>query len=242
MSTFSLVLSHLLAAYAALVEPVLGVRLYRRLERAAGRSGEARVRFYRLGITVEWSWALVVFLIVVLGGPALAKLGLRWETPPAPVLGFVSAAILGSLVPLVVFWARSRRSGGPAVSESLRRMLEPVSALLPDTPQERRLFAALAVTAGICEELLFRGFLLFYLQEVFPGLPLWAAVVVSSAIFGIAHLYQGLGGVVGTSAFGAAMAVLYVVSGSLLIPIILHALLDLRILLLYRPRTEDSVA
>jgi len=241
VSVLSLALSHLLVAYAALVEPVLGVRLYRRLEQAAARSGEARVRFYRLSLAFEWTWALVVLLIVVLGGPSLAELGLRWEAPPARVIGFVVAAVLGSLMPLAIFWVRSRKPGGPAVGESMRRMLEPVGALLPDTPKERRLFGVLVVTAGVCEELLFRGFLLFYLQEVFPGLPLWAAVVGSSAVFGIAHLYQGLGGVLGTAGFGAAMAVLYVASGSLIVPILLHALLDLRILLLHRPREGGSV-
>jgi membrane protease YdiL (CAAX protease family) len=121
-------------------------------------------------------------------------------------------------------------------------MLEPVGALLPRTEGERRLFAALAVTAGICEEVLFRGFLLFYLQEVFPGLEVAGAVAVSSIVFGLAHLYQGAVGTLMTGLFGAAMAILYVVSGSLVLPILLHALLDLRILLVYRPEEGDEGA
>lgn len=113
-------------------------------------------------------------------------------------------------------------------------MLEPVRALLPYGRKERQLFGALSVTAGICEEILFRGFLLFYLQEVF-GTALWVAVAVSSLIFGLCHIYQGVLAVLTTGAFGAAMAILYLFSGSLILPIIVHALLDLRVLLLYRP-------
>lgn len=118
----------------------------------------------------------------------------------------------------------------------MRRMLEPVGALLPRTKGERRAFAALCVTAGICEEILFRGFLMFYLQEVFPGLGIAGAVVVSSAVFGLAHLYQGLAGVLTTGALGVGMAMLYAAGGSLVVPIVLHALLDLRILLIHRPQ------
>lgn len=235
MSLLSLLLSHLLAAYTVLVEPILGVRLYADLERKAEHGGRARVRFYWLGLIMEWAWMAVVGLIVALGTVSLDDLGLRFTVPPGEVLGFMAAVALGSLVPVAMFWLRSLRSGAPGVRESFERMLEPVGALLPRTAGQRWLFAAVSITAGICEEVLFRGFLLFYLQDVFPVVGLVAAVVLSSAIFGLAHLYQGIKGVLGTGVFGAAMAALYVFSGSLLLPIVAHALLDLRILLLYRP-------
>lgn len=241
MSALSLLLSHLLAAYAVLAEPVLGVRMYGNLQREAGHDDGARRRFYRLGLAVEWAWVLVVGLIVAFGGPSWGELGLRWEDPPAEVLGFVVAVILGGLVPVAAIWLRSLRPGAPGARESFERMLEPVGAMLPRTGRERRLFAALSVTAGVCEEILFRGFLLFYLQEVFPGVGVVGAVVLSSAVFGLAHLYQGVAGVLGTGLFGAGMAVLYFFSGSLVLPILLHALLDLRILLIHRSgvrRTE----
>lgn len=83
VSVLALLLSHLLAAYAALAEPLLGVRLYGDLEREAGQDDRARRRFYRLGLAVEWSWVFVVGLIVAFGGPSLGALGLRWEAPPA---------------------------------------------------------------------------------------------------------------------------------------------------------------
>ena len=53
---------------------------------------------------------------------------------------------------------------------------------------ERSSFAALCITAGICEELLFRGFLLWYLTELMP-LPL--AVIGTVALFVGVHVYQG---------------------------------------------------
>lgn len=236
----SLLLAHLLFAYLVFVEPILGAHMYGNLKRSLLRDRGALVRFYRRGIAMEWSWVLVVALIVVLGGASPHDIGLVWKSPPAQVLGFFAAFLVGAGVPIVVFAVRSRRGGGAGPGESFRRMLDHISDMLPSTRKERQLFAALSITAGICEELLFRGFLLFYLQDLFLGLPLVGAVVISSVIFGIAHLYQGAKGVLGTGMFGLGMAVLYIWSGSLIFPIIIHALLDLRILLLHRPGERQA--
>ncbi len=242
MSGLSLLLSHLLAAYTALGEPVLGARMYKGLTSAVARDDGARARFYRLSMVIEWSWVLVVGLILLSGGLPWSEVGLRWESPPAMIVGFIVAVGFGMLIPIAVPWLKSRRSGGTGAGESVREMLEPVGALLPNTRKERRLFAVLSVTAGICEEILFRGFLLFYLQEVFPGFGVVGAVAVSSMVFGLCHLYQGVRGILGTGAFGAGMAILYVASGSLIVPIVLHALLDLRVLLLHRPTAGEDGA
>jgi membrane protease YdiL (CAAX protease family) len=216
--------------------------MYKGLTSAVARDDGARARFYRLSMVIEWSWVLVVGLILLSGGLPWSEVGLRWESPPAMIVGFIVAVGFGMLIPIAVPWLKSRRSGGTGAGESVREMLEPVGALLPNTRKERRLFAVLSVTAGICEEILFRGFLLFYLQEVFPGFGVVGAVAVSSMVFGLCHLYQGVRGILGTGAFGAGMAILYVASGSLIVPIVLHALLDLRVLLLHRPTAGEDGA
>lgn len=263
MSTISLGLAHLLLAYIVVVEPIWGARSYRRLKRDVADdskdSGAARVRFYRLGIADGWAWVAVIALIVILGGPALSEIGLGPGTLGEQTLGNLNAeAIAGALgfalglivavglgvsVPLLAMWVKSRRAGGSgsdasknfgdSVGEGLERFLAPVSAFLPYTKKERWLFAGICVTAGVCEEILFRGFLLFYLQEVFGSAP-WVAIVVSSAIFGLCHVYQGFTGVLTTGVLGAVLAGLYLSSGSLLLPIIIHTLIDLRVLLLQR--------
>jgi membrane protease YdiL (CAAX protease family) len=49
--------------------------------------------------------------------------------------------------------------------------------------------------------------------------------------FGVAHAYQGRAGIVGTGLLGGGMAAMYLQTGSLLLPVVLHALIDLRFLL-----------
>ncbi len=78
--------------------------------------------------------------------------------------------------------------------------------ILPQSRLELVPFLALAVTAGICEEFLYRGFAMAALTRV--GLPSWGVVLLSSILFGLAHLYQGRGGLLSTlvigTVFGAA--------------------------------------
>ncbi len=51
----------------------------------------------------------------------------------------------------------------------------------------------------------------------------------------MAHGYQGIKGIAGTAIIGAAMAVIFIMNGSLWMPMALHAAFDLRVLLLFRP-------
>jgi len=55
----------------------------------------------------------------------------------------------------------------------------------------------------------------------------WPAVFLGALIFGVGHLYQGPAGVMKTGATGLLMGILYVGTGSLLFPMILHAAVDL---------------
>ena len=99
----------------------------------------------------------------------------------------------------------------------------PVVALLPHNRAEWRGFLALSLTAGVCEELLVRGFLIWFIAS-WTG-P-WIALVLSSVLFGLAHGYQGPGGIVKTGVVGLVMGAVYLGTHSLLPGMVLHALLD----------------
>ena len=102
--------------------------------------------------------------------------------------------------------------------------------LLPSTRDERAWWWAVCITAGICEEIVYRGFLLHYFHTLPFHLSLTWALVVSSMIFGIGHLYQGVGGGVQTAVIGFVFGTMFVMTGSLVLPIVLHAVMDLRVL------------
>jgi membrane protease YdiL (CAAX protease family) len=104
-------------------------------------------------------------------------------------------------------------------------------ALLPRSRSERHLFALVGVTAGVCEEWLYRGFFLAVVAAVAGGLPDGALVLVAAVAFGLAHAYQGRVGIITTGVLGGVMAAVYLQTGSLLLPVLLHAVIDLRFLL-----------
>ncbi|HYH46295.1 MAG TPA: type II CAAX endopeptidase family protein [Thermoanaerobaculia bacterium] len=135
----------------------------------------------------------------------------------------VGGLILGLLAPVVAAVI-------PALRTRLLRAMDPMDYLLPRTKPELALFAAVSISAGICEEVIYRGFLMRYLQGAPWTLGLGGSLLVSSAVFGLAHAGQKVKGVLGTALAGLFLGGLYVVSGSLVLPILVHAAMDLRAL------------
>ena len=82
----------------------------------------------------------------------------------------------------------------------------------------------MSITAGIAEELVWRGFFIWYLSQF---MPVWAAAVVSTVGFGVAHAYQGWQNVPKILLVGAVFALLFLMSGSLWLPMLFHAVVDI---------------
>jgi membrane protease YdiL (CAAX protease family) len=140
---------------------------------------------------------------------------------------------------LVIAWVavhvvRSFQRRGTRLRDATVTALKRLDFFLPVTREERMWFAVVSVTAGVCEEVLYRGFLIRYFAHVPWHIGLAIALVVSSVCFGFAHTYQGIGGIIGTGLFGATMAIIFFITGSLWLPMAMHALLDLNVLLLLR--------
>ena len=228
------------AFYLVLGEPVVGHVLHRRFEGRLRTDPGARRSFYRRLLVLEWGLALLA-LIVWLSAPGVdaGQVGLRW---PQEWPGPVAAVVVVLVLLFVVVSTRALRSGalleaalpprpaprgGPAPEQPGHATL----ALLPRTGAERRLFAMVGITAGVCEEWLYRGFFLAVVAALAGGLPTGVLVVVAAVAFGLAHAYQGVAGVATTGVLGGVMAAVYLQTGSLLLPVLLHALIDLRFLL-----------
>ena len=96
--------------------------------------------------------------------------------------------------------------------------------ITPRTRNELLLFVLVAITAGVWEELLYRGFFIWFLVPVTGVI---GAVAISSLIFGIGHIYQGRYGVVNTGLVGLAFAILYLLSQSLWWLMAAHAVVDI---------------
>lgn len=95
-----------------------------------------------------------------------------------------------------------------------------VIALAPSTPLQFFLWFLVCVTAGICEEFIFRGYLLRQFSSL--GGKVWLGVVISSLIFGASHGYEGLSVMIVIFVYGVLFCLLVLKSKSLRPGMIAH--------------------
>jgi membrane protease YdiL (CAAX protease family) len=216
-------LDHAIAALLTIGVPLYGAREWRALLSAvaAGDRG-ARLREYRWTIVLEWG---LVALVMIAWGVAQRPVGALGFQLPADRQLFWGAGL--TVLALGVLWLQWRAVQGKSAEElaPLRAQVEPMAALLPHTPEERRRFRWVALTAGTAEEILYRGYLIWYFGAL---LGVWPGVVAAVLAFAAGHAYQGTGGVLKTGVVGALLAGLYVLGGSLLWPMLLHVAIDLQ--------------
>ena len=83
---------------------------------------------------------------------------------------------------------------------------------------------------GLCEEMIFRGFVLDSLERLIGGKrepAIWAAMVVQALLFGLVHVYLGIGGVVIATTTGFVLSMVWRLSGrNLWAGIVVHGSLD----------------
>jgi membrane protease YdiL (CAAX protease family) len=142
--------------------------------------------------------------------------------PTGLLIGFcvalLAGGVLGGLLPIF------RRKGQPRAQPKVGD-IEP---LFPRNRDERRWTALLAANAGPSEELFFRLMLPLLATLVTGNVVL--AFAASALIFGAVHFYQGWAGVIGTTLGGALFTGLYLATGSIWVPVVLHSLINLNTL------------
>jgi membrane protease YdiL (CAAX protease family) len=178
-----------------------------------------RLSLYASTIAFQWLAVGVVAWRAGARGLTLDELGLvihgRWRIVMAAIVG---AATLGALQ-----WLNLRRMGRSAgkAREFMQALAE---RILPQSHAELLPYLALAVTAGLCEEFLYRGFAMAALTRA--GLPVWGVVLLSSIFFGLAHLYQGRGGLVSTLVIGTVFGTARIAYDGLVPAMLWHFAVD----------------
>jgi membrane protease YdiL (CAAX protease family) len=189
--------------------------------------GIPKTALYLSAVVSQWVLAAIGVLVVFVARPDWRAIGLapvagsgffKWTT----MLVLISVAGLGFVLLL------EQRGWWPKESEM-------VQLLMPQNTREKWwAFLGLAPTAGLCEEFLYRGFVLAEATAWFHSAG-WG-VVVSSVAFGFAHSYQGLNGMVRAGLLGALLAWPVVQMGSLYPSMTAHFLIDAVALLWLGPK------
>lgn len=235
--------THLLALFLIVIAPVWDYFESRSLR--AKPSRKLRLHYYRL--TFLWIWIATGVACWANGFAALFTLhglGIQttWLHPHLWIWWLLTilvtlAVILQLILPVIQVSIQHRNR--PFLEP---RQLEPLRFFLPSSSLERRWFAALSITAGFCEELLVRGFLLRYLHTWPLHIELAWATLLAAVIFGTHHLYQGVKGFITTSISGLILTAILLLTGSLWPGMLYHAATDLSILLYWRPKPAENTA
>ena len=176
------------------------------------------IRKYLATLVYEW-----VLAAAVLWGIALRRVPLRvlvgdWQSN--------RKAWLRDLALGLAFWVWSAvvlaAIGFLLTLAHLKLPASTVAALAPADLGELLLFLVLSLSAGFCEELLFRGYFQQQCTRLARG-RVWVGVAASSLLFGLAHLYEGAAGVISITIFGAMFSVLAIRRRSLRPGMIAHA-------------------
>jgi len=203
--------------------PLRALHGMRRLRAAVGSPAldGLRAALWRRALFTQWS------LVAVLAALWLAR-GREWDwigLAPRASWGLAGVLLGVGFITVLMLRQRAEVASQPDLAGRVRARLAAVEPLMPHARTEWPAFAALAITAGACEEILFRGFVAWTLAHVLPSYLL--VCLVQSLLFGLGHAYQGPRGVLLTGAVGLFLSGVVWVTGSLWAAMLVHALMDL---------------
>lgn len=184
------------------------------------RSTQPRKSFYAWTLASEWLLTIAVVGLLLRRGLALSDVG---ETLGRQIItiGFIVAG----LILVAITAAYNRKRFAQLSPQRLAKVMDRLGSLVPRSGVERALFVLVAVTAGFCEEVLYRGWLWRFFGDVTGHL--WIAVVLSAVTFGFAHAYQGRAGIISTGIVALLFSVPVLLANSLVPGQVIHTGLDL---------------
>ena len=170
-------------------------------------------------LTILWEWSVVAYVAwgVKRHGSSLRELiGGKWNNVKAFLKDVAIAAGFWLIALVVLFCA--------AVALHTTKTGQNIRFLLPQSQLEVLLWILTSVTAGICEEIIFRG----YFQRQFSA---WtgnvpAGVLLSAAAFGAGHIYQGWRSAIVVAVYGLLFGILAEMRKSLRPGMMTHAWQD----------------
>lgn len=208
-----------LVALALFVLPALSLFYGLRSSNERPVGSDQLVARYLRTMLRGWVVAGAVVIAWKLAGRPFDQLGLGWPPEPLGAAAIaVAAAAVGVLAWQVTFGFRPSEKD----LAGWKRQLDALK-LAPRNAREFLVFIPVSVTAGVWEEVFYRGFLMWFFA---PLAGVVGSIVISSVIFGAGHAYQGWKGVVRTAFAGAFFATGYALTGSLWWLMILHAAVD----------------
>jgi membrane protease YdiL (CAAX protease family) len=200
--------------------PFAGYLLFGHLKKlSANNRNSKKLRTYAYVILSEWAFVIALIWLTHRHGFSISDLGENLGNANLTVITI--AVLLAIFAVMVYFNVRQIRQMN---LEKLEAELGPLKMFLPSNKPEFIAFILIAFTAGICEELLYRGWLQNLL--VYGTGSVWLGLIIGAVIFGFGHAYQGKIGIVQTGIYGLIFGGVFIFTKSLVAGQVLHVIID----------------
>ena len=222
MDKFPNWIDHILAFIFCIALPLYAARQRSKGFSNLNFSSEQKKNIYISGSFSLFIMGLVVMAVWLLFKRPLAEIGL---TQPNDLHSWWWLVIAFALIYLVdtVVTLTSKKGIDTTIDNFKKR-----TPFLPTKNKELPEYLLLCFSAGVFEEIVYRGYLVTYCWYLFEGYNYQqlGSVIVPAFVFAIAHFYQGSKAVIKIFVLAVCFGYLYIFSGSLLIVMILHFLVD----------------
>ena len=226
----------IMIVFVLIYEPIYGYYDFQKFKVNVTTNPHAREKYYINSIVGLWAPTLYIILLVLFTELTFNHIGF---TLPyintnvfGPIITYTVFALTGIYILAILYYMI-----GYHVSINIRtKLIEAKNrekekseylAIMPVSKREKKLWNYVSITAGLTEEIIYRGFLIFAFSYFFPNLSVWFVVIFASLLFGLAHTYQGLlSGVLRTAIVGLIFSVLYMGLNSIIPLVLLHFLID----------------
>ena len=198
--------------------PLNGILSAKKVKKFFTENPDSRKIFFKQTVIIQIVLTTLVLGAMLINQDSIDHVGLGFTNDVMLILGLLASSILGTS--LIRFYLLKKNEH--KIYREVERDIE-VLFLFPRTEFEYRWSLATSFTVGICEEIIFRGFLYWQLAEWMPVLP---AILLMNIIFGLVHYATGFRNAFLAFVLGVLLSIIFVYTNSLWVPILIHILID----------------
>jgi membrane protease YdiL (CAAX protease family) len=178
--------------------------------------------YFSNGLTM-WVITLIISFVWFFSGRPLYEIGFQFPQFNGSLWAILTLTFI--LMYVGESWYEIRNEAARAAT---KKHLQKDIPFLPINKLELQHFAILSLTAGFCEEVIFRGYFIQYFLSFTGTSPLgqFIAVTLPGVIFALSHLYQGWKAVAKIMVLAILFGYIFLATQSIWLLVVLHFLVD----------------
>lgn len=187
------------------------------IRKALSESPELKKSMYVQSVIFQWIMVGLILLSLFYNGDELSSIGLGFLDQPFLIAGLFGGSFLS-------LWIFANFDIPTLNLEKFRQRYKDVMFLIPTNQKEHNWAVVLSFTAGICEEIIFRGFTFWQLTQFLPIIP---SILIVNLLFALSHFATKMKNMLLAFTFGIFWSITFIWTGSLWLAMLMHIIIDL---------------